>query len=158
MLVPLLQQEPSVVDAPRYALEEESLAMLNPLENPPLVLQVPEEPGQLFIRGVEGQLRERGDEAGRVLLREGGVGDVEQHGQVGVGALGLASQRQQRRERRHISGGEGQGASQLFLWNQRRGQIGEKSDLVSGGTWTQSARKDEEDFYYIIINIGNGGF
>lgn len=134
MLVPLRQQEPGV-DAARYALEEEDLAMLNPLEDHPLVLQAPEEVGQLFIRGVKGQLGEGWDRVGGGLVGEEGVGDVDQ--------------RQWGRERGGDGGGEGQGASQLLLWNQRGGQIGEKPDLVSGGTWTQPARVDQDHLLHV---------
>lgn len=86
----LLQQDPSVY-ALRYALEEECLAMLNPLENHLLLLKVPEDVGQLFIRGVKGQLRERQDEVESALVMEEGFGDVAQHGKRGVEALGLSS-------------------------------------------------------------------
>lgn len=135
MLVPLRQQEPGV-DAARYALEEEDLAMLNPLEDHPLVLQAPEEVGQLFVRGVEGQLGEGRDGVGGVP----GLGDVEQ--------------RQRRRERRGgVGGGEGQGASRLLLRNQRRGQIGEKPDLVSGGTWTQPERVDQDHLLHVLLTL-----
>lgn len=137
---PLLQQDASIY-ALRHALEEECLAMLNPLENHPLVFKVPEDAGQLVIRGVKGQLRERRDEAGRALVVEEGFGDVAQHGKGGVESLGLSYQRQQRRERRCIRGGEREGASQLFLRNQRWGQIREKSDLVSGGAWARHSQQ-----------------
>lgn len=159
---PLLQQDPSVY-ALSYALEEECLAMLNPLENQPLVLKVPEEVGQLFIRGVKGQLRQRRDEVGRALVVEEAFGDVAQHGKGGVEALGLSSQRQQRRERRRISGGEREGASQPFLWDRRWGLIREKPDLVSGGTWERHsqhgrAKKRTRIIYYVFIDILNGDF
>lgn len=70
--------------------------MLNSLENHPLVLEVPEEVGQVLIWGVKGQLREGWD--GRILLMEEGFGR-------------LSWQRRQRRERRSGSVGERDGAS-----------------------------------------------
>lgn len=116
---PLLQQDPRI-NALCHTLEEECLPMLNSLENHPLVLEVPEEVGQKIIWGVEGQLREEGD--GRTLVMEEGFGR-------------FAWQRRPRRERWSGRVGERDGASESFLWNGRRGHIGEKSDLVSGGTW-----------------------
>lgn len=149
MVAPLRQQDPSVY-ALRYALEEECLAVLNPLENHPLVLKVPEDVGQLFIRGVEGQLGERREEC---------VGGVDQHGQGGVQTRGLSSQRQQRRDGRCISGRQREGASLLFLWNQRWGLIGEKSDLVPQGTWPRHRQQGRGQriiviiIYYIFLDI-----
>lgn len=138
--------------------------MLNPLENHPLVLKVPEDVGQLFVRGVKGQLQERRDAVGRALGVEEGSGDVGQHGKWGVHTLGLSSQRQPKRERRCIRGGEREGASQLFLWNRRWGQIGEKSDLVSGRTWARHSQQGRAKkiikvfMYYIFTDILNAGY
>lgn len=84
---PRLQQDRSIY-ALRHTLEEECLAMLNPLKNNFLVLKVPEEVGQMLIRGVKGQLGEGQD--GRTRIVEEGFGYVEQHGQ---GAVSLAWQR-----------------------------------------------------------------
>lgn len=94
--------------------------MLNSLENHPLVLEVPEEVGQVLIWGVKGQLREGWD--GRILVTEEGFGR-------------FAWQWRQRRKRRCGSVGERNGASLSFLWNGRWGRIRVKSDLVSRGTW-----------------------
>lgn len=133
--------------------------MLNPLEDHPLVLKVPEDVGQLFVRGVKGQLRERREEVGRALAVEEGSGDVGQHGNGGVHTLGLSPQRQPRRERRCMRGWEREGASQLFLWNRRWGQIGEESDLVSGRTWTRHSQQGRAKklviafIYYIFTDI-----
>lgn len=130
--------------------------MLNPLENHPLVLKVPEDVGQLFVRGVKGQLQERRDAVGRALGVEEGSGDVGQHGKGGVHTP--------KRERQCICGGEREGASQLFLWNRRWGQIGEKSDLVSGRTWARHSQQGRAKkiikvfMYYIFTDILNAGY
>lgn len=94
--------------------------MLNSLENHPLVLEVPEEVGQLLIWGVKGQLREGWD--GRIQLMEEGLGR-------------FAGQRRERRKRRRGNVGQRDGASESFLWDGRWGHIGVESDLVSRGTW-----------------------
>lgn len=70
--------------------------MLNSLENHLLVLEVPEEVGQVLIRGVEGQLREGWE--GRPLLLEEGFGR-------------FAWQQRQGGERRRGGVGERDGAS-----------------------------------------------
>lgn len=90
----LLQQDPSVY-ALRHASQEEQMAMLDPLKNEPLVHEAAEEVGQIFIWGVEGQLREgqqraRASSDGGKLLR---VSQRCQHVQGVVKVLWLSSQR-----------------------------------------------------------------
>lgn len=60
----VLQQDPSIYTL-CHASQEEEMAMLDPLEDHLLVLKVGEEVGQVFVRGVKGQLGEgqRGDRA-----------------------------------------------------------------------------------------------
>lgn len=123
------------------------MALLDPLKDNPMVVESAEQVGQMFVRGVKGQLGEgqRGDGAPcgwfevSCLLVEIGVGYGCQHVQGVVKVLRASLQRRQGRqgrqrgEWRRIGAGEGEGASKPLLWNRRRGAIREKSHLVSGG-------------------------